>query len=436
MFAQISKGLARGKGRPEMEPKHNPSNGPAEGDPVSAGAEALDLLKQAQLQRQRLWHIRRQLKKRWHRAWAGERAASQQRHKDLAGRLSALEKESECLRQQQTAFNQERLRFLGEKEFSQRQLQADRADILRRQKQLVDDRRELEQRAKALADKERQWAETKHRESETIQRLKKEADRLEQRIRNLHSKLATQQKELAKSQIGLPDLSRSMPLVAAINPKPSLSPLENQAGGEGDLQEYLNLVDELACGLADERLRLIRQVEQLALARNHWEKEHAAGALDLKGRFQRMEEAERSWENRTLAFRKQQSEIIQTRQSLESWQARLTIQASNWKAERERLVAQIQSLETRATRLSGILGDLPADWKDPRRQADPEVIQKHRDALAEAEYARLRRELDQLRAQRSAYEVQVAELNAEVERLARLMLDESDSVQLPLTKAA
>jgi hypothetical protein len=40
-----------------------------------------------------------------------------------------------------------------------------------------------------------------------------------------------------------------------------------------DLQEYLNLVDSLAYCLADERLRLIRQAEQLVEFRLHWEAE-------------------------------------------------------------------------------------------------------------------------------------------------------------------
>jgi hypothetical protein len=198
----------------------------------------------------------------------------------------------------------------------------------------------------------------------------------------------------------------------------------------------LYLVDELACSLADERLHLIQQVEQLALARNQWEKEHAAGVQELQVRFHQLEEAEQTLEDRMLVWRKQQSEVLQSRQSLESWQARLTIQAVNWKAERERLLAQIHSLEARATRLSEVLNDLPPHWNDPHRPADSGTVQTHQSALAEAEYARLRQELESQRGQCAAYQEQVAELNAEVERLAGLMLEESESIQLPIAKAA
>src|SRR5262249_28654117 len=124
-------------------PRHRESN-----DAGSIHAEAADILKQAHLQRQRLWRIRRLLKKRWHRAWARERAAFQQRHDETSRRQAALEKKSEFLLQRQSAFNQERLRFTSDMELSQRHLQAERTDIRRRQDQLTDDHRKLEERAR------------------------------------------------------------------------------------------------------------------------------------------------------------------------------------------------------------------------------------------------------------------------------------------------
>jgi len=337
-------------------------------------------------------------------------------HQELAVRILALDKENERLRRLRNAFNQERLQFNGESELGRRQLDADRADILRQQRRLTEYRKELKRRAQALAAKERQLADTKHQESIAIQRLTKEAEGLEQRIRTLRVILAKQEQDQTKSRAVLPDVSHltSSPDEAKTSHKSaSAKGAVDRAGWaqawEEDLREYLSLIDMLACCLADERLRLFHQVEHLVEARNHWEKEHLAGIQELEARFGRLEEAERTFENRSIALRKQKAETHQARQALESRQARVTIQAANWKGERERLLARIHSLET-----------------IPQQPAAP----------AEADYARFRQQLTNLEDQRAAYETQVAELNAEVERLAQLLLEESDAIPLPVAKAA
>jgi hypothetical protein len=60
----------------------------------------------------------------------------------------------------------------------------------------------------------------------------------------------------------------------------------------------------------------------------------------------------------------------------------------------------------------------------------------HRNASAEAAYAQLRQELECLHGQRAAYEQQVAVLNAEVERLANLLMEANDSDLSLVAKAA
>ncbi len=202
------------------------------------------------------------------------------------------------------------------------------------------------------------------------------------------------------------------------------------------LEDYLNLLDSLACTLASERLRLIHQVEQLAEAQSRSENEHANKLQELDARSRQLKETERSLEHRTVLLRKQQSEAHQAGQTLESGQARLTIQAANWKGERERLHVQIHSLEEQAARLSEIIDELPADCKDQLSQPNLDVIEKHRIARAEADYALLRHELNNLRGQRASYEQQVAELSAEVERLAAILLEENDPHPIPIAKAA
>jgi DNA repair exonuclease SbcCD ATPase subunit len=370
--------------------------------------------------------MRARLKKRWHRAWAAERKTYQRRCDELAHAQSLLQKESQRLEQRRIALDQERLRFNGQKELSQRKLEAVRNEILHQEQRLTEERRSLEERAREVDQKERTLTETKRRETESFQRLSMEANGLEQRVRNLRSQLINDEQELAKSKAHLSQ-SLSVPVSREIAASPAW---------EADLQEYLHLLDRLACSLADERLRLLGQTEQLARARNDWEKEQASSVRELETRFQTLHESERSLENRLLVLRLQQSETLQARQSLERWQSRLTLEAANWKGERERLFAQIQSLEARAGRFKGILADLPPDWKDRYRQEDTNIIQMHRDASAEANYAQLRQELECLRGQCTAYEQQVAELNAEVERLANLLMQANDADFGPVAKAA
>jgi chromosome segregation ATPase len=393
---------------------------------ISGEAETADALCQARLQRRRLWQMRARLKKRWHRAWAAERKTYQRRCDELAHAQSLLQKESQRLQQLQNILDQERLRFNGQKELSQRQLDAARNEVLHQEQRLTEERRSLEERARALDQKERTLTETKRRETESLQHLTMEANGLEQRIQNLRSQLIAHEQEVAKSKAHLSQ-SPSVPVSSEIVAPPAW---------EADLQEYLHVLDRLACCLADERLRLFGQAEQLARARNNWEKEHASGVRELETRFQTLHESERTLENRFLVLRQRQSETLQARQSLERWLARLTLEAANWKGERERLLAQVQSLESRASRLQEVLADLPPDWKDRYQQDDREIIQMHRNASAEAAYAQLRQELECLRRQCTAYEQQVADLNAEVERLGNLLMEGNDSDSVPVAKAA
>jgi len=205
---------------------------------------------------------------------------------------------------------------------------------------------------------------------------------------------------------------------------------------EQDLREYLSTLDALAYRLIDEQLRVAEQCQQLAKARAHWEKEHHTRVKDLESRNLQLRKDERAFEERNVKLRQHQVEVDQTRRFLETWQARMTIETASWKAERERVLAQLHSLETQADRLAAILGDLPADWQERLRQGDHAVIQKHREAQAEAEYARLRQQLQSFRDQRASYERQIKDLTALVERLAALLIEDDGAPSMMTARAA
>ena len=205
---------------------------------------------------------------------------------------------------------------------------------------------------------------------------------------------------------------------------------------EQDLREYLSTLDALAYRLIDEQLRVVEQCRHLAEARAWWEKEQHSRAKELESRNLHLRKDERALEERMIKLRQQETETSRTRQSLEAWQARITRQTASWKAERERLSAQIHSLEVQADRLSAILGELPGDWQQRLGQKDSSVLQKHHQAQAEAEYVRLRQQLQSLQDQRASYERQIVDLTALVDRLAALLIEDDTPSTLHAARAA
>ena len=63
-------------------------------------------------------------------------------------------------------------------------------------------------------------------------------------------------------------------------------------------------------------------------------------------------------------------------------------------------------------------------------------VKFQKELLIEDELSRLRSDLSGTHAQRDRYEKQVHELRDEVERLARLLLDEAEPIRFPTTQAA
>jgi hypothetical protein len=118
--------------------------------------------------------------------------------------------------------------------------------------------------------------------------------------------------------------------------------------------------------------------------RQRWTQEHAAAARETADHYRRLQE---------------ESAAMQQR-------GRELFRAADELAAREAALAQRQSA-----------------WEESL-------------ALAEAEQARLRQRLDSALVQRDRYDRQIAELRGEVERMARILLDEVDAAEAPLARAA
>jgi chromosome segregation ATPase len=104
------------------------------------------------------------------------------------------------------------------------------------------------------------------------------------------------------------------------------------------------------------------------------------------------------------------------------------------------LVQERRMLEVEAAELEKQLADLQKQKEEiADRETDlagREIALEYSRAVAESQYVRIYQELQSFNAQKDAYERQLTELKEEVERLAGLLLEEHDTVTLPIAKAA
>lgn len=101
--------------------------------------------------------------------------------------------------------------------------------------------------------------------------------------------------------------------------------------------------------------------------------------------------------------------------------------------EREKLEAEAARLHDLSRRLQHQAGELARREEELERRLHE---WEHEQGLEEVTQSRLRQELQTLQAQRDSYERQLAALNQELERLARTLLDESETPPVLLGRAA
>src|SRR5437870_10724395 len=105
-------------------------------DLAQSRRELADGQKHLQAERQRLFDLRKRLKRRFHRHWVGERTAMRLREAEVAKQKRGLEVEGERLQQEKAGLIQLRLRFNAESELSRRTLQVDWQQLRQQQTEL------------------------------------------------------------------------------------------------------------------------------------------------------------------------------------------------------------------------------------------------------------------------------------------------------------
>lgn len=211
--------------------------------------------------------------------------------------------------------------------------------------------------------------------------------------------------------------------------------------------------------LADQRLQAIGQLHERWLRRRRREiqwiqaernasaklrQDYAALRQDLLRRSAYLERAQRSLAEKALAIEQFQQECVASSPYPAAASRRLEKLRSRWAslgtAAQKAVSEQRQALEKEAAELDQYFGRLKKQ-SDKIAAQEAELARQlstweHARLVANDEMSKLRTDLTSSQAQRDRYEKQVNDLRDEVERLARLLLDEPEPAVLAPGKAA
>jgi hypothetical protein len=345
-----------------------------------ARSEAEAAGQQAHQERRRLGELRRRLKRRWRRHWQAHEAALARREHEALAERRRLRQDAEALRKERAALTQAQLRFNGEAELGRRELQEGWEELslaqqqweacLNREKaEREQHARRLEARAAELVEVERALRGRQEQWQERQAALQREIEGLQSRVRNQRQKLLE-----AAAQSPRPEPAPA-PNPAA--PGARALPARLPAGEAGDLAAVLR---RLAGDLADQRLHLLEQWQELLNVQALWHRERQALLAELEGSARRLDDRERrvavqehALASAAASLRQRQEAASQVRCALEGWQARLTAREAGLEGEREKLLADVKAREEAAAAELARLTDLRKRWAERRRQELEEV---------------------------------------------------------------
>jgi chromosome segregation ATPase len=421
----------------------------------------------------------------------------QRRHQRLGeARLSEIECRENALAEREkanekakTEIVQHRLRVNTELELGRRRLQtaADELRIRENELELEESalraaKGEMEEQAAALQIEKERW------DSERSSRADQLAG-LEVRIDNVRRKLEGEQRELAQvrnviqtvksaPQLVLSPLQASVQESAAVaNGNPANRPFP-------ELEAQQLALRRLAEDLADQRLRLAEECQRLFESRAQWRIQHDSASLELVHQASQLQLQEQQLQMRERVLAEMEArlgdrsqEINEIRSSLEGWKARLATAAASWLSERERTQAKLSLRERELDDRGKRLQSLRETWNKRKRgyldwlrcqrdlltartvdelhslraslQGFSEQLNERELEISERQEAwelelhgtrgdQLKEggEIFLLRRQRDVLEMELATTREEVERLARLLINDGDPESLPATQAA
>jgi chromosome segregation ATPase len=321
-------------------------------------------------ERQRFVDLRKRQKQRWLVHWRQQEAKVKQRQQELDAERERGRKQAEALERERATFEQGRLKINGELELRRCGLQEERHELsleqqrweatinvehAERQRQ----EKALAAREAAVAEAERTLTEQKRQWEQGQDARRHESDGLEKRIRHLRSQLPPAADFVAE----VARLPQSV--------HRGVGSLATSATGV----EVPPTVWRLVGDLADQRWRLLEQWQLLLEVHSDWDRERGdvataleATALQFIEREQHLVAQEGDLEARLAAAQRQQEALVQQRQRLDGWQARLTGEEAGWQSERAGLLVEIQAREESVVALTQQLQAVRQRRERRRRQ--------------------------------------------------------------------
>jgi hypothetical protein len=104
----------------------------------------------------------------------------------------------------------------------------------------------------------------------------------------------------------------------------------------------LSDVEALAEELADQRLFLAELIQRFAVTQEAWQRDREAVLLELETAGESLSRREQVLEQAEEERRRHDQENAQLRRYLESWQAQLTVETAEWKAQRALLMDDVR----------------------------------------------------------------------------------------------
>jgi pSer/pThr/pTyr-binding forkhead associated (FHA) protein len=387
---------------------------------------------QAEKEKRRLAKLAQRLQQRYQRQWAGKEQSLRQREDGLVRQKRELERAAGQLQQDRAAMVQARLRFNGEVELGRRQIQAGWND-LQRQRRLWQEQRareqvgaqarrqELDRRARGLADAEDHLADERLRWEDTRYLMERELAGLNTRARNQRRKLLDLDHELESAlekrrlQAGTAAATAPGPVeiidivVSTSATRATQAPPEQGAADKGQGPEERGLavvpapvptslspvfwprlaaLERLASELAEQRVQLAEQCERVLWTHQRWTEEQRNVLRNLEEFGLRLADQDRdlqAWaqavEQAESVVRQHQAAADHLRNHLEGWQSRLSACETAWRAERERLLAQVEGREELVRRQLGALTELRKRWGERRKQETKRLQSDHDSCL-------------------------------------------------------
>ncbi|MBM4071450.1 MAG: FHA domain-containing protein [Planctomycetes bacterium] len=438
-----------------------------QGDLTQAQRELVDGQQRVQAERRRLADLHRKLRQRWQRHWQVERQKMLVRQEELANEECNLAKEGECLQQAREALGKERLQFnaeyelgrcrlnqawkklrAGQKLWRGRRRQERSALRLRRQEfadteaRLVDARRQVQQ-------EQEQWAQARPR-------LEKEIDGLNNRIRHQRDVIFQQQQEAARLDAllrakwqqdsakpsgtlptgGSPAADQSAAVAETVSVNETVRPIALDEVAEPDpLAERLGHLEQLAGDLADQRSQLVEQWHKLVDTQHRWDRDREQATVELETAARGLQDHEAALGKKDQhlqtveeALARKHRELLQLRQQMVGWRARLRAREMAWEKERNQRLIEIRQREELIKHHFKSLGEIRRRWAVSRR-LEVEKLRLERTGCESLrrEYAAIRQEWQQRCTMIDQEKRQLAEKNLALEQFRQEVLNQTDN---------